>query len=41
MLRHIDDYGCVYLIDSRFAKTENFSALSKWIQPIIKVNRDL
>ncbi|KAJ3275157.1 Fanconi anemia group J protein [Terramyces sp. JEL0728] len=36
-IRHKNDWGCVLLIDARFAAAKNIHLLPKWIQPFLKI----
>ena len=36
VIRHIDDYGVVYLVDARYARSENKKQISKWARGMIK-----
>ncbi|KAJ3323602.1 Fanconi anemia group J protein [Boothiomyces sp. JEL0866] len=35
-IRHLNDWGCVFLIDARFSATKNIKMLPKWIQPFLQ-----
>ncbi|CAD8081325.1 unnamed protein product [Paramecium sonneborni] len=36
VIRHIDDYGAIFLFDKRFDESNIKTAISQWVQPAIK-----
>jgi len=37
VVRHKDDYGCVFLVDERFGEEQNIARLAKWIRAVVRL----